>query len=213
MHMLRYSHGAERLRMHNFYSNLNNIKTFTPLWLNKCPRLKLSLSVPLLWHVFLMKCPKFTWSACHHFFSFVFCRPSSGNQPKIKRFSTACFYISKHLKSNNNKKTTVNCGLNMNVNTVRAKGAKRILSAEITSKDIERGNILCKKKKKIISKLTSHNGCKNHSEVTTAQEEWNWKWIRREVSQREYREITVDSRESPGVRISVWRLNGVIGSD
>lgn len=84
MRVLRYSHGAERLRMHNIYSNLNNIKTFTPLWLNKCPRLKLRLSVSLLWHVFLMKCPKFTWSACHHFFSFVFCRPSNGSQQRIK---------------------------------------------------------------------------------------------------------------------------------
>ena len=41
VHMLRYSHGAERLRMHNIYSNMNNIKkTLAPLWLNKCPRLK-----------------------------------------------------------------------------------------------------------------------------------------------------------------------------
>lgn len=49
---MTYSHGAERLRTHNFYSNMNNIKTFTPLWLNKCPRLKVCLSESLLWHTF-----------------------------------------------------------------------------------------------------------------------------------------------------------------
>lgn len=92
-HILRYSHGAEMLRMPNCYSNLNNIKTFTPLWLNKCPRLKLCLSFSLLWHGFLMKCSKFTWSACHHFFGSVFCRPSNGNEPRINIFHCLLLHL------------------------------------------------------------------------------------------------------------------------
>lgn len=52
----------------------------------KCPWLKLCLSLPLLWRPFLMKCPKFTWSICHHFFSFVFDRLWNGNQPRIQVF-------------------------------------------------------------------------------------------------------------------------------
>lgn len=72
MQMLRYSHGAKRLRWCIIFTVTWIIsKHLRSLWLsNDC------LSRSLLWHVFLMKCPKFTWNARHRVLGFVFHRPS-----------------------------------------------------------------------------------------------------------------------------------------
>lgn len=140
MRMLRYSHSVERLRMHNIYSNLNNIKTFTLIVTQQVARGYNCLSVSLLWHVFLMKCPKFTWSACHHFFSFVFCRPSNGNQPKINVFH----WLVRLQNVLTNKKLTVSCGSTWTLFEQMVQKGPSLQK----SKHIERGNILHKKKKK-----------------------------------------------------------------
>lgn len=87
---LRYSHSAERLRMHNIYSNLNNIRTFTLIVTQQVGK-TLSFSLFVVAHVFnempriYLKrlSPLFQF---RFFFFFFFCRPSNGNQLRINVF-------------------------------------------------------------------------------------------------------------------------------
>lgn len=126
--------------------------------------------------MFLMKCPKFTWSICHHFFSFVFCRPSNGNQLRIEVFHCLLFRLHNiSTIKKKKKKPTVSCGFSISVNTARASGTTwDLLCRNQMTLSRETSHTKNREWKRTMRKLATHNRCKNHSKLTTVQEDWNW---------------------------------------
>lgn len=94
---------------------MNNIQTLGSSHSAPCRN---NLLVALMWCVFLMKCPIFTWITCHRFFfSFILCKPSNRSQLKVKIFH-CLFYC--HWNTTLDKQPTAFCGRHVGVKIVQS---------------------------------------------------------------------------------------------